>query len=579
MPKCPKCNMLFTVDETLCSNCETELIEFDSSALVVFKEVDKKPQAHKFVKFLHYSNIASAVYEYNEECETWSILVKESDLKQTKKLYEAFYTVEAENALNHSKQAVAIQSTDSMEHDTKVNDFPENVTTENNSVDGDIRESSSVENDSLENDSVESSSVENNSSENDSAENSSENHSVENSSVEISANDSVECSSAENDSSENDSAEASSVENSLENNSVESSSVENSSVENSSVENSSVENSTENNSVECSPAENDSSEYDSAETSSVESSSVENDSSEYDSIESSSVESNSVENDSVENDSVENDSVENSVENNSTETDSEEYPPKEKDSPEKETLVHDVLLDTDEASELNESENNRTHNEEYPENSNTEHSPIYNPEDAEITTPEEENHLREDFNISDMEKEEEYLFDQEEIQDFYDEDPRRPEKTQTYIKKEEQYKDLISSAFSFLVISILGILILVINAIGFISIFNGTMTYIVMGGLFLIFLYIGITTLIKSNKVKGQISEENQVTDAINLWLSQNITKESLNELVNPKDTEEIQFMQKIEKMKELVIKQFGELDDLYLDRITEEYYNNHFDE
>ncbi|WP_281532776.1 O-antigen polymerase, partial [Anaerocolumna aminovalerica] len=360
---------------------------------------------------------------------------------------------------------------------------------------------------------------------------------------------------------------------------VENSSVENSSVENSSVENSSVENSTENNSVECSPAENDSSEYDSAETSSVESSSVENDSSEYDSIESSSVESNSVENDSVENDSVENDSVENSVENNSTETDSEEYPPKEKDSPEKETLVHDVLLDTDEASELNESENNRTHNEEYPENSNTEHSPIYNPEDAEITTPEEENHLREDFNISDMEKEEEYLFDQEEIQDFYDEDPRRPEKTQTYIKKEEQYKDLISSAFSFLVISILGILILVINAIGFISIFNGTMTYIVMGGLFLIFLYIGITTLIKSNKVKGQISEENQVTDAINLWLSQNITKESLNELVNPKDTEEIQFMQKIEKMKELVIKQFGELDDLYLDRITEEYYNNHFDE
>jgi len=114
---------------------------------------------------------------------------------------------------------------------------------------------------------------------------------------------------------------------------------------------------------------------------------------------------------------------------------------------------------------------------------------------------------------------------------------------------------------------------------GIISIFNGTMTYIVMGGLFLVFLYIGITTLIKSNKVKGQIGEENQVTNAINTWLSLNVTKESLNELVNPKDGEEIQFIQKIERMKELIIKQFGEMDDLYLDRITEEYYNNHFDE
>jgi hypothetical protein len=79
--------------------------------------------------------------------------------------------------------------------------------------------------------------------------------------------------------------------------------------------------------------------------------------------------------------------------------------------------------------------------------------------------------------------------------------------------------------------------------------------------------------------VKVQIGEENQVTEAINSWLTQNITKESLNELVNPKDTDEVQFMQKIEQMKELVTKQFGELDDLYLDRITEEYYNNHFDE
>jgi RNA polymerase subunit RPABC4/transcription elongation factor Spt4 len=489
MPKCPKCNRLFTGDETLCSNCEAELIEFDSSALVVFKEVDKKPQAQKFVKFLHYSNVASAVYEYNEENETWSILVKESDLKQTKKLYDAFYTVEMENAQNHIKQEVIIQSTDSTEPDAKANDSTENDFVEDvsNPVDNASVESYSSENSSVENDSTENSSVENDSMESNSAE-----------------NDSVESSSTKNDS-------------------AESSSVEDDSVENSSLENSSLENS--------------------------------------------SAESISLENDSVESNSAENDSTE----NKSVERDAQKYPSQEKifedytsdeHSLEKETFEHDHL-DTGESSESSQKENNRTHNEEHPENYNTEHTLNYEPENAEITTPEEENYLREEFNISDAEKEEEYLFDQEEVQDLYNDDPKRPEKTQTYIKKEEQYKDLISSAFSFLVISILGILLLIINAVGIISIFNGTMTYIVMGGLFLVFLYIGITTLIKSNKVKGQIGEENQVTNAINTWLSLNVTKESLNELVNPKDGEEIQFIQKIERMKELIIKQFGEMDDL----------------
>lgn len=306
MPKCPKCNRIYTSDKEICKDCDTELEKFDPPRLVSFKEVDKILQAQKFVKFLHYSNIASAAYEFNEENNTWNILVNESDLKETKKLYDAFYSVETEN------------------------------------------------------------------------------------------------------------------------------------------------------------------------------------------------------------------------------------------------------------------------DSEYQANNNSAYGKINNPEN---------NELEEDFNKSESNAEEESLFDQEELQDVYNGKKGKPEKPQTYVKKEEQYKDLISSAFSFIVISIIGILLLSINAMGIISLFNGALTYIVMGGMFLVFLYIGITTLIRANKVKGQISEENQVTDAINSWLSQNVTKEGLNELVNPKDTEEIQFMQKIERMKELIIKQFGELGDLYLDRIVEEYYNNHFEE
>ncbi|MDF2610159.1 MAG: hypothetical protein K0R92_1633 [Lachnospiraceae bacterium] len=155
---------------------------------------------------------------------------------------------------------------------------------------------------------------------------------------------------------------------------------------------------------------------------------------------------------------------------------------------------------------------------------------------------------------------------------------KHPDKSNTYIKKEEQYKDLISSAYSFGLIAILGIGLLVLNVLGIIQIFNGALSYIVMGALFIAFLYVGITSYTKAIKVKSQISEENQVTDSITKWLSENITAAQLDSYVNPADTDEIQFMQKIDKMKELITATFGELDELYLDRLVEEYYNNTFE-
>jgi hypothetical protein len=155
---------------------------------------------------------------------------------------------------------------------------------------------------------------------------------------------------------------------------------------------------------------------------------------------------------------------------------------------------------------------------------------------------------------------------------------KHPDKSNTYIKKEEQYKDLISSAYSFGLIAILGIGLLAFNVLGIIQIFNGALSYIVMGALFIAFLYVGITSYTKANKVKSQISEENQVTDTITKWLSENITATQLDSFVNPADTDEIQFMQKIDKMKELITATFGELDELYLDRMVEEYYNNTFE-
>lgn len=170
------------------------------------------------------------------------------------------------------------------------------------------------------------------------------------------------------------------------------------------------------------------------------------------------------------------------------------------------------------------------------------------------------------------------MFDEEEIQELYDNSKKKPIKPTTYVKKEEQYKDLKSSAFTFLLVSILGIVVLVLNAIGIIGIFEGPMPYIVMGSLFVAFLYVGVSSYLKAQKVVTEVDEENRVTEAINNWLSQNVTAEQLNSFTKSEDSEEIRFFHKLEKMKDMINTQFGELDENYLDRLVEEFYNNNFE-
>lgn len=171
------------------------------------------------------------------------------------------------------------------------------------------------------------------------------------------------------------------------------------------------------------------------------------------------------------------------------------------------------------------------------------------------------------------------MFGEEEIDAIYESTKVKPVKPNApYVKKEEQYRDLKSSAATFIIVSILGIIVLLLNVAGVIGLFSGALSYIVMGSLFIVFLYIGISSYSKAKKVATEIEEENRVTDSINQWLKQNVTKELLESYVNPDDSTEVRFFHKLEKMKEMVNEHFGELNDSYLDRLAEEFYNEHID-
>lgn len=170
------------------------------------------------------------------------------------------------------------------------------------------------------------------------------------------------------------------------------------------------------------------------------------------------------------------------------------------------------------------------------------------------------------------------MFSEDELQNIINNTKTKPIQPSAYVKKEEQYRDLKSSASTFVMVSILGLAIVLLNAAGIIHIFAGPLPYIVMSALLLAFLYIGISSYIKAGKVQTEIAGENNVTETINNWLSDHLTAEQLDAMTDSNETAEIRFFHKLEKMKELIKAEFGDMNDSYLDLLVEEYYNAHFE-
>lgn len=148
----------------------------------------------------------------------------------------------------------------------------------------------------------------------------------------------------------------------------------------------------------------------------------------------------------------------------------------------------------------------------------------------------------------------------------------------TYVMKSEQYKDLKSTVWIFLFFGIAGLLILALNLVGIFNFVHGFIPYIVMGALFLFFLYVALSTNRKANMVQAEIEEENKLTDKINKWLKANITKDYLAAIHKESVSSELNYLKATQHIHDLLIKEFGPQNSAYLDRLIEDYYSNYLE-
>lgn len=150
-------------------------------------------------------------------------------------------------------------------------------------------------------------------------------------------------------------------------------------------------------------------------------------------------------------------------------------------------------------------------------------------------------------------------------------------KQASYVSKAEKSADYRSSAVTFTLFGIVGIIVMGLHWAGVFSFFS-TLSSVIVTVLFAGFLIVGIDSFYRAKKAKAESVEEERFIGELKGWLEKNLTYKMLAAADSIDQTREENFLNEMNEMKRIIQKQFGELDPAFLEQFTEEYYNDHFE-
>lgn len=157
----------------------------------------------------------------------------------------------------------------------------------------------------------------------------------------------------------------------------------------------------------------------------------------------------------------------------------------------------------------------------------------------------------------------------------------KPASHAPYVKKADKYKDLRSSGIALITIGILGDIYMVLNALSLTPIkFEGissVLFYIVMGTLFNVFLLGGILSFRSASRIRGDIGQEETLTENILNYITTEFPKEFFEKKFKDIDETNIYF-ERTDFIRTEITKKFGELEESYLDNLIEQIYQTTFE-
>lgn len=207
-------------------------------------------------------------------------------------------------------------------------------------------------------------------------------------------------------------------------------------------------------------------------------------------------------------------------------------------------------------------------------------------EDSELENDLYDDETKEEWDIDkDESKEDEKLVEEDDLHDNVIIDDEIEEDSadilytpsKAYVKKEDEYKDVKFSGITFVIFGILGMIYLLLCKLDIIPIDYNMFIFCVIAALFVGFVVMGIVSVVKSRKIKLQISEEEILTEELNTWLSENITKERVAKWIDETASDEENDLIVTAHIRSILIKKYPDLNVSFIEMITEEFFNSNF--
>lgn len=146
-----------------------------------------------------------------------------------------------------------------------------------------------------------------------------------------------------------------------------------------------------------------------------------------------------------------------------------------------------------------------------------------------------------------------------------------------YIHHSERHQELLSSAYSLLIVGGIGLAVVLMSVLNIIHLplndFNKNMMEIVLGILCIVFVIIGLCCMKNARSIAKLAMEENKLTSEITQWFKKSFDTFVIDTDIDENLEEEVKYFKRCEAMKQIIRQSYGALDEGYLDRLIEELY------
>lgn len=145
-----------------------------------------------------------------------------------------------------------------------------------------------------------------------------------------------------------------------------------------------------------------------------------------------------------------------------------------------------------------------------------------------------------------------------------------------YKNEHARLEDTKSTAYSFSLVGILGLILLILVDLGIIPVqmqdYMKIITTVVMGTLFLVFTFVGIKSFLSIKKIATAAVNQDEKWDALHNWFMAEPKDEVLAVSVDHLSLEE-SYYPRYSKMRALLIDQYPDMNDEELDYYIEKLY------